>query len=64
MDVEVSKQSKTQVQFKNPEIKENMSEPREQSLLRVDNSALGMEKQKSENTWSAKAGEVEEEKKT
>ena len=62
--MEVSKQSKTQVQFKNPEIKENMSELREQSLLRVDKSALGLEKQKSENTWSAKVGEDEEEKKT
>jgi hypothetical protein len=64
LDLEVSKQSKTQVQFKNPEIKENMSELREQSLLRVDKSALGLEKQKSENTWSAKVGEDEEEKKT
>ena len=62
--MEVSKQSKTQVQFKNPEIKENMSELREQSLLRIDKSALGLEKQKSENTWSAKVGEDEEEKKT
>ena len=62
--MEVSKQSKTQVQFKNPEIKENLSEPREQSLLRVEKSALGLEKQKSENTWSAKVGEDEEEKKT